>query len=132
MDGRLLGSADGLCRFAPQTARPSQDRPDDARPWPLAGSPIVPAEWVKESARPLVAAGRGAGTGYGYFWWTGDIEWKGKTLPWSAAVGNGGQRLFLVPALDVVVVMTAGAYNDTGIVATEGNLLKQVVATVLH
>jgi len=91
---------------------------------------IVPAEWVKESTRPHVATGRGAGTGYGYFWWTGDIEWKGKTLPWSAAVGNGGQRLFLVPALDVVVVMTAGAYNDTGIVATEGNLLKQVVATV--
>jgi CubicO group peptidase (beta-lactamase class C family) len=92
------------------------------------GRQIVPAAWVKESIRPHVATGKGAGTGYGYFWWTGDIDWQGKTLAWSAAVGNGGQRLFLVPALDLAVVMTAGAYNDTGIVAKEGDLLKQVAA----
>jgi CubicO group peptidase (beta-lactamase class C family) len=94
------------------------------------GRQIVPAEWVAESIRPHIATGRGAGTGYGYFWWTGDIDWQGKKLPWSAAVGNGGQRLFLVPALDLVVVITAGAYNDAGIVAKEGDLLKQVVAAV--
>src|SRR5262245_25468264 len=91
---------------------------------------IVPAEWVTQSIRPHIATGRGAGTGYGYYWWTGDIDWQGRKLSWSAAVGNGGQRLFLVPALDLVVVMTAGAYNDPGIVAKEGDLLKQVVATV--
>jgi CubicO group peptidase (beta-lactamase class C family) len=94
------------------------------------GRQIVSAEWVTESIRPHIATGRGAGTGYGYCWWTGDIDWQGKKLPWSAAVGNGGQRLFLVPALDLVVVMTAGAYNDPGIVAKEGDLLKQVVAMV--
>src|SRR5262249_28962820 len=84
------------------------------------GRQIVPAEWVAESIRPHIATGTGAGTGYGYFWWTGDIGWQGKKLPWSAAVGNGGQRLFLVPALDLIVVMTAGAYNDTGIGTKEG------------
>src|SRR5262249_27733765 len=89
------------------------------------GRQIVPAEWVAESTRPHIATGRGAGTGYGYFWWTGDVDWQEKKLSWSAAVGNGGQRLFLVPALDLVVVMTAGAYNDTGIAAKEGGLLKQ-------
>jgi CubicO group peptidase (beta-lactamase class C family) len=91
---------------------------------------IVPAEWVRESIRPHIATGRGAGTGYGYYWWTGDIEWQRKEIPWSAAVGNGGQRLFLVPALDLIVVMTAGAYNDPSIVAKEGDLFKQVVAAV--
>jgi CubicO group peptidase (beta-lactamase class C family) len=94
------------------------------------GRQIVPAEWVAESIRPHIATGRGAGTGYGYFWWTGDIDWQGKKLPWSAAVGNGGQRLFLVPALDLIVVMTAGAYNDSGIGTKEGDLLKGVVAAV--
>jgi CubicO group peptidase (beta-lactamase class C family) len=94
------------------------------------GRQIVPTEWVVASTRPHIATGGGAGTGYGYFWWTGDIDWQEKKLPWSAAVGNGGQRLFLVPALDLVVVMTAGAYNDTRIAAKERDLLKQVVAAV--
>jgi CubicO group peptidase (beta-lactamase class C family) len=94
------------------------------------GRQIVPTDWVEESIRPHIATGKGAGTGYGYFWWTGDIDWQGKKIAWSAAVGNGGQRLFLVRALDLVVVMTAGAYNDSGIAAKEGDLLKQVVAAV--
>jgi len=98
-------------------------------------------QWLHQQARHMTASDRhrrhansaldaGAPSTHGYFWWTGDVDWQGKKLPWSAAVGNGGQRLFLVPALDLVVVMTAGAYNDSGIAAKEGDLLKQVVATV--
>jgi CubicO group peptidase (beta-lactamase class C family) len=94
------------------------------------GRQIVPAQWVAQSLRPHIATGRGPGTGYGYFWWTGDLDWQGKKLPWSAAVGNGGQRLFLVPALDLAVVITAGAYNDPTIAAKEAALLAQLVATV--
>jgi len=95
------------------------------------GRQVVPAEWVAESIRPHIATtGKGAGSGYGYFWWTGTVDWRGKELPWSAAVGNGGQRLFLVPALDLAMVMTAGVYNDAGIGTKEGDLFSQVVEAV--
>src|SRR5262245_5653400 len=73
------------------------------------GRQIVPTEWVTESIRTHIATGRGAGTGYGYYWWTGDIDWQGRKIAWSAAVGNGGECLFMVTGLDLVVVMTSGA-----------------------
>src|SRR5262249_23450322 len=94
------------------------------------GRQVVPAEWVAESIRPHIATGKGAGSGYGYFWWTGTVDWQGKKLPWSGAVGNGGQRLFLVPALNLAMVVTAGVYNDARIGAKEADLFNRVVEAV--
>jgi CubicO group peptidase (beta-lactamase class C family) len=77
------------------------------------GRQIVPSDWVTESLRPHI--GTGDGLHYGYQWWTGTVDWEGKKLAWSAGFGNGGQRLFVVPDLDLTVVITAGAYNDSQI-----------------
>jgi CubicO group peptidase (beta-lactamase class C family) len=71
---------------------------------------VVPADWVRESLRGRVSAD--AGTTYGYQWWSGKLRWRGGVLPWNAGLGNGGQRLYLVPSLDLVVVVTAGRYNE--------------------
>lgn len=74
------------------------------------GRQVVPAEWIKESFVPRITAS--AGRRYGYQWWIGRSEAGGRQHDWVAALGNGGQRLFLVPALDLVVVITAGQYNQ--------------------
>jgi len=54
----------------------------------------------------------------------------GRDLAWTAGVGYGGQRLFIVPELDLAVVFTAGAYggDNYAVVRTEFALFRQIVA----
>jgi len=74
------------------------------------GRQIVPAAWIAESLEPRVDTGDGLR--YGYQWWSGTVEAAGGAHRWHAAFGNGGQRLFIVPSLALVVVVTAGGYDD--------------------
>lgn len=67
---------------------------------------------------------------YGYQWWTGSVDWKGKKLAWSAGFGNGGQRLFLLPELDLSVVVTAGDYGSPQIGHTGNQLFSELVSAV--
>ena len=50
---------------------------------------------------------------YGYQFWLGRSFVLGRAqIDWAAGVGYGGQRLFIVPALDVVVLVHAGRYDS--------------------
>ena len=92
------------------------------------GSQVVPAEWVAESLRPHVAVSNALQ--YGYQFWTGTVDWKGKTLAWSAAMGLGGQRLYVVPELDLAVVITAGDYDDRLVGRTVYPIFRNIVSAV--
>lgn len=48
--------------------------------------------------------------GYGYQFWLGQTSTPGGQVDWVAARGQGGQRIFIVPKMDLVVVVTAGNY----------------------
>jgi CubicO group peptidase (beta-lactamase class C family) len=87
------------------------------------GRQVVPEAWV----RTLLAPCR-SGEEFGHHWWSGRVWVRGKEIGWHGALGNGGQRLFLVPALDLVVAMTAGEYGDGTIGGAQQHLLQQVVA----
>jgi CubicO group peptidase (beta-lactamase class C family) len=50
--------------------------------------------------------------GYGYLWWTGRSGVRRQTVDWVGALGRGGQSIRIVPALDLVVVVTAAYYRD--------------------
>jgi CubicO group peptidase (beta-lactamase class C family) len=98
----------------------------------------VPEGWITESLRPHVAtqvelAGIAPdGAGYGYLWWTGRFPWRGRELGWGAAFGNGGQRIFVVPELDLGVVTTAGDYGSIEIAIAVNRLLAQIAGTVVE
>ena len=69
---------------------------------------VVPADWLEASFRHHAVAEDGLG--YGYQWWLSGKDWK--TQPWVAGFGNGGQRVVILPDLDLVVVIMAGRYNQ--------------------
>lgn len=74
------------------------------------GRQVIPAGWAAESIKPRI---NGEGLFfYGYQWWLGRSFRNGGELTWAAGVGLGGQRLYVVPALDLVVMVAAGHYRD--------------------
>src|SRR6185369_15083075 len=85
------------------------------------GRQLVPASWVRDSLRPRISTNFRSPPSaaeplqYGYQWWAGTAPWHRRTLAWSAGFGNGGQRLFVVPELDLTVAITAGDYGSAEI-----------------
>ncbi|MGI9492053.1 MAG: serine hydrolase domain-containing protein [Geminicoccaceae bacterium] len=69
---------------------------------------IVPRHWLEASVNNGVAAEDGLE--YGYQWWLGRGRTDGRR--WIAGFGNGGQRLVVIPDLDLVIVVLAGNYNQ--------------------
>ena len=98
---------------------------------------IVPEGWVTQSLRSQIATGLAippatqGSLGYGHQWWTGSIPRKDREIGFSVAIGNGGQRVFVVPELDLSIVTTAGAYGDPRVARPLGDLFTKIVAAVI-
>jgi CubicO group peptidase (beta-lactamase class C family) len=71
------------------------------------GQQIVSAEWVENATRTHTETDNELG--YGYQWWTYP------TLSAYTALGRGGQTVFVVPELDLIVVTTAELDNHDSI-----------------
>lgn len=74
------------------------------------GERIVSAEWVDQSITPQIN-GQSLFF-YGFHWWLGRSLIDCREITWAAAVGWGGQRMFIVPSHDLVVVVLAGLYDN--------------------
>jgi CubicO group peptidase (beta-lactamase class C family) len=83
------------------------------------GHQIIPAAYVGDSTKPHVDTGYGGG--YGYQWWIvddGDLEGF-------AAIGYGGQHVVVIPALELVVAMTA---DPAGVELDAVSLVRDIAA----
>lgn len=69
------------------------------------GKQVIPQDWVAASTQTRVELA--PGQGYGYLWWLGSFEIKGRQLKVVNAEGLGGQLINLVPELDLMVVFTS-------------------------
>ncbi len=75
------------------------------------GKQVVSTTWLRESIEPRFTVW--TGNRYGYQWWLGRSSVKGRFIDWTAGFGLGGQRLFILPTYDAVVVITAGLYKSS-------------------
>jgi CubicO group peptidase (beta-lactamase class C family) len=74
------------------------------------GRELVPQTWLRAALAPRVPIeGK---LSYGYHFYVADLPTSGGDVHFSAGYGNGGQRLYVLPALEAVVVVSAGNYND--------------------
>jgi CubicO group peptidase (beta-lactamase class C family) len=75
-----------------------------------AGRRVVSAGWIEQSVAPQM---NGESLFfYGFQWWLGRSLVDRQEISWISAVGWGGQRLYIVPSLDMVVVAMAGLYDN--------------------
>ncbi len=77
------------------------------------GRRVVSDAWIEESTRPRPTNGSFATDWsplYGYQWWIGNSAVGDHAILWITGGGLGGQRIYIAPAYDLVVVITAGLY----------------------
>jgi hypothetical protein len=93
---------------------------------------VVPTQWLERCTAQVVVIDEVRR--YGYQWYIGYIAfgtplgWAPRHLElWWGAFGEGGQRLFVLPDLKLVVAVTAGNYgaDDQGMPPTR--VLREVV-----
>ncbi len=95
---------------------------------------VVPAQWIERSTTSMVDVDETRQ--YGYQWYLGKFAFTVSTGPrwdrsrlerfWSA-IGNGGQRLFVFPGLDLVVAVTAGNYDTPDQWVPPTRVIREVV-----
>lgn len=101
-----------------------------------SGQAVVPPEWVKACLQPAVATTLPnaliptESLGYARQFWQGSLDWQSRRLAWTGGYGNGGQRLFVVPGLDLSVAISAGTYGDHRVGKQLLQTLENVVNTV--
>ena len=81
------------------------------------GKQVIPKGWVELSTRRHFrfrpgTTDAGGEFGYGYFWWYRCYPSPAGQIEAPTAVGNGQQRIFVLPGLNMVVTIFAGRYND--------------------
>jgi CubicO group peptidase (beta-lactamase class C family) len=74
------------------------------------GKPVVPADWIATATSPQINGQQLYF--YGFQFWLGRSFAHGREIQWVAGVGLGGQRLFIVPTLDLVALIHAGLYKS--------------------
>ncbi len=72
---------------------------------------LISQDWVDLSTRPHLRNVIPE-ENYGYWWWQRNFRSSRAVFPTYYAWGYGGQHIFIIPTLDLVLVTTAGLYHQ--------------------
>ena len=93
------------------------------------GKQIISESWVNASVQSFITVSQD--WDYGYHWWLQTYEVNAGEIESFSASGWGGQKIFVFPGLDMVVVTTAGYYDEPQLeFHIDMFLLQQILAAV--
>ena len=93
------------------------------------GVRVIPATWVKESMSPHARIDEKAE--YGFLLWLRAYGPKGREHAVAFMSGNGGNKVAIVPDLDLVAVLTSTNYATKGMHEQTDQLLADVIAAAV-
>ena len=73
------------------------------------GKQILSEEWINKSTSAHISAG---GYDYGYYWWLGKLNKENEIIESIMASGYGGQRVYVIPKLNLIAVFTSQPDNN--------------------
>jgi CubicO group peptidase (beta-lactamase class C family) len=73
---------------------------------------ILSKDWTEESIKPRAVVYADEQVEYGYLWWRSPYEISNKKYQDYYMVGNGGNRVVVMPAHELVVVITKTDFNQ--------------------
>ena len=96
------------------------------------GKRVLSEEWTKEAVRPRAVAYADQGVEYGYQWWLAPYEVGGTRFSSYYMAGNGGNRVLVMPAHELVVVVTKTDYNTRGMHQKTDALIENEIVSRLR
>jgi len=93
------------------------------------GRRVISADWVSRSVSPHAQAR--ADTDYGYLWWLPTYRANGREYKCFAMFGTGGNKVYVFPAEQLVLVVTTTNYRVGGAGALTDKLLTEHILPAL-
>ena len=97
------------------------------------GQQLISADWIAASVVRHVdlSTVMRFSEGYGYQWWLDELPYKGQQLETWVTSGYGGQYMFVVPGLELVVAFTGQNYdNPSGVANLYTMVPLQIMAAI--
>jgi CubicO group peptidase (beta-lactamase class C family) len=93
------------------------------------GKQVISADWVRRSLSPHANARED--TDYGYLWWLQTFHVNGQPIRTYGMYGTGGNKVYLLPDQNVVVVITTTNFRLPGAGTVTDSLFTSLVVPAL-
>lgn len=95
------------------------------------GRQVVSRAWIDSSLQPRfdISDSDPYASGYGFYWYRQEYEVKGRDVELFFASGNGGNKIYVIPQLDLVVSVMSRAYGQRHGQQRSEAILKAILAT---
>ena len=94
------------------------------------GRQVVSSDWIKESLKPRfdISESDPFASSYGYYWYHQTYPVNGRSIEVFFASGNGGNKIYVIPELEMVISIMSRAYGQGRGQRRSESILKAILA----